>query len=304
MTAWTLLFLVALEGGDAGRVAATRVVDASIAPRELDPVVAALRARLAGSGFHWHEEACGLQPEPLACLRSLQPEAVVYATLARVGDGLILTLADESGIVGRFDAPADGRRLAGDLGRFMEARYPDAAAGRVRSESALPATVRVELDAQGLGRVERGTHLELERVASGPHRLTISAPNRVADPVEFTVAPGETSELRLRLRRLRTRSRWVHAALSASSFAAGVGLFAAGVASSNCDLLVDRPIGRCPDAFRPEVDLRIAGASALGFGVGLGLAELLVDRKQSAWVPLLLGLAVGGAGTAAAFAGY
>lgn len=304
MAPWTLLLLAALNGGSAGRVAATRVVDASMAPRDLDPVVDDIRARLEGTGFHWHEEACGLQPEPIACLRALQPEAVVFATLARTDEGVVLTLADGAELVGRLGAPPGGRRLAGDLARFLQSRYPAHAAGIIRSRSPLPGSAQVRLDDRALGRAPGGERLELRRVGAGPHELRLTAPNRVSAPVSVDVTPGETREVRLRFRRLRTRSRIVHLVTAASALTAGAVLFGAGVAESNCDLLSDQPIGRCPDAFRPEVDLRIPGATVLGFGAGLGTAELLLDRKQSAWLPLLLGLAVSGASTAVAFAGF
>ncbi len=304
MTGWTLLLLAALNGGGAGRVAGTRVVDASVAPRSLDPVVAGLAGRLERAGFHWHEEDCGLQPEPMACLRSLQPEAVVYATLARVEDGVVLTLADRDGLIARLDAPAGGRRLAEDLARLLRSRFPEQAAGTIRSRNPLPGGGEVRLDARLLGRARGGEHLELHRVSPGLHELRLTAPNRVSDPVSVEVRAAKTSEVRIRFRRLRTRSRLVHLVTAASALTAGTVLFGVGAAQSNCDLLSDQPIGRCPDAFRPDLDLRIAGATVLGFGAGLGTAELLLDRKKSAWLPVLLGLATSGAATAAAFAGY
>jgi hypothetical protein len=302
---WLWIAASTLNAGQAGQISGTELrgsTDTSDGPAE---ATAYLSEALLKSGFVWVDQPSCSQSDDLGrCLAAAVPTAAVGMSVAVDSQtrAVIVTVWSRNGqFLDRFRATSDRKSDLADLvdrvRRFLfeGSRLGDRAAGTVAFEGAPAEPLDVSVDAVRLGTAEAEVPLLVTGLGPGRHELRFRGSRYHVAPVGTEVVPGERITLPLRQRKLRSLSRVFNLSLSAAALGGGATMVAVGYADAPCDLVLDTGPApdRCPDALRPDVDLRVPGWSVAAFGLGLGLSELLLPRRFSGWIPWMFGLGAG-----------
>ncbi|MGF1510932.1 MAG: hypothetical protein ACFB9M_15675 [Myxococcota bacterium] len=308
-----ILAVSSLNAGQAGQVAGTVLVSPD-GHRSERAVLAAARLAdaLPDEGFVWVEaSSCEHALDPVTCLFREVPAAGAGVTVAEDtgSESLLLSIFGPDGhLIDRVTTLGRHPFDLANLSSRVRTLLAEAHASGVRpgSTAASAKTVgsltTVEVDERTLGDVEIGERIRVVGLEPGVHAFRFRAPGYATENLEVRLRRGEVAILNVDPKRLRSGARVANLSTAAAALGTGIGLAMAGFQDASCDLvsLGGPPPDACPNP--PSVDLRLPGLSLGAFGFGLGLSELLLDRRLDGWIPWLFGLGAGGlaAGVSAA----
>ncbi len=297
------------DAKEVGRVATVTFVDGP-GRTALDPVLDGVRRRLAEDhGITLLERPdCGASDiDALACLRSVDDTVGAVLQL-----GASIEFADR--VVATVDCSTDDQRERLSGGPFLDDRSARAwgagalaealvervrtcatMPGRIRTDRALPAGTIVALDGQRLGSLDADAFVVVASVAPGRRKFTFERSQWTFEPAWVDVVSGEEVTLMVQAQKERLRPRWAFLLTSGVLLAGGAALFAVRhdeLSGSCVSFEGDCSTDETRDARGIDTDALGAGASALvAGGAGLGLAELLIPRREPWWLVSLIGLA-------------
>lgn len=302
-----------LDAEEAGRIAFVRFTEAP-GVGAVDRVLDGLRAELLerhGVVMVERRECGAPDLDALACLRDADPS---IGALLQIGSGL----GDDAPVVATVDCVDEDRferRVGGPFGDDAAARrwgatvVAAALLGRLRACAALPARVAsrgplpagtvVRVDGRRLGTLEVERPLEVTSLSAGRRRFELSAERFEMETFEVQAVPRETVQVDVDVERIRQRPRWPFLALSVASVGAGVAFFVARheQRSGDCISTGDCALDAARDArLEGETDLGAPATALVAGGAGLGVAELVVPRREPWWLVALIGAASAGVG--------
>lgn len=238
------------------------------------------------------ERQCAVAMNATECMVERGP-ADLLLSLAGTGDEVVFLILPGNGIGSFLDRGTTTQSaLDAVVGTALLSRLN--LGGGVVFTTPLRRSVRLEIDGSDIGRLPKGTRLELRGLSPGTHQLRLRGPLL---PRRITVESDPNrllQERSLDQKPLRSTATQLSAIGLGTAFAgAGTALVVAG--RSRCNVAFIGPLEQCPEALdEGSPDLRTLGGTLAGAGAGVVLAELVVPRRAPPWVPWLIGSLAGG----------